>query len=172
MYLISLYFDQKTNKQINNYINNCIQDDNYMKNHHIPPHLTISAFYHQDEKRIIEHFKNSVKTFSSQSIYYVAVGTFFPHVIYITPVLNQYLMTLSLTLYQQLKTISDISFQPYYLPYQWLPHTTIGKRLTPIQMQETFHYLQKEFVPFYAKIEKIGLSKTNPYQDLLVIELK
>ena len=45
MYLISVYFDDKSNKIISNYINKIAQKtgNTFMTDNHVPPHLTIMS---------------------------------------------------------------------------------------------------------------------------------
>ena len=54
---------------------------------------------------------------------------------------------------------------------QWLPHITLGKKLSKEQMQEAFAVMQEQFVPMEVTVSEIGLAKTNPHQDLVRIEL-
>jgi hypothetical protein len=58
-----------------------------------------------------------------------------------------------------------------YLLFKWLPHTTLGKHLTGLQMKKAFEVMQSQFAPFEGRVVKIGLAKTNPYQDIVVCEL-
>lgn len=86
--------------------------------------------------------------------------------------LDEYLHGISTTVYNSLLNIEDISISKYYRPFQWLPHTTVGKKLLQKEMQIAFETLQKQFTPFVGSITKIGLAKTNPYRDIAVFELE
>ena len=52
MYLISVYFDDKNNKIISNYINKIAQKtgNTFMTDNHVPPHLTIMSVEAREEK--------------------------------------------------------------------------------------------------------------------------
>ncbi len=54
MYLISVYFDDKSNKIISNYINKIAQKtgNTFMTDNHVPPHLTIMSVEAREEKKI------------------------------------------------------------------------------------------------------------------------
>ena len=54
MYLISVYFDDKSNKIISNYINKIAQktENTFMTDNHVPPHLTIMSVEAREEKKI------------------------------------------------------------------------------------------------------------------------
>ena len=49
---------------------------------------------------------------------------------------------------------------------QWMPHTTIAKKLSVEQMQMAFKTVQNNFRMLEGTVTKIGLAKTNPYQEI------
>ena len=56
MYLISIYFDEKTNRRIQQYIDKVAEKTGnaFMLDGQVPPHITISAFETQNEVAVIE----------------------------------------------------------------------------------------------------------------------
>ena len=68
--------------------------------------------------------------------------------------------------------IENIKISPYYRPFQWLPHTTLGKKLSKDEMRAAFETLQNSFGMFSGEVVKIGLAKTNPYRDIMNWNLK
>lgn len=86
--------------------------------------------------------------------------------------MNEYLQNMTQTIYGTIEDVDETKMNPFYLPYQWMPHTTIGKLLTKEQMREAFEVLQEQFVPFEGTVTKIGLAKTNPYTELALFELQ
>lgn len=174
MYLVSIYFDDKTNKVIQNYINKVAEKtgNRFMIDGKVPPHITISAFETKQEEKVIETLKESTSKMQGRQLDWASVGTFFPHVIYLTPVLNEYLHSLSQNVYDCIRDIEDTIISPYYRPFQWLPHTTIGKKLCKEEMQTAFEVLQNDFAMFSGTVTRIGLAKTNPYTDIISWELK
>ena len=174
MYLISIYFDEKTDKKIRylmeqvakNTGNTTLIDDK------VPPHITISSFETNDEELAINCLKESCYTLKSGDLQWVSVSTFFPYVIYLSPVLNEYLFSLSKTIYDNFSNLDNISINKYYQPFSWQPHTTVGRKLSEEQMQLAFQTLQKHFVPFKGTVTKIGLAKTNPHRDIALFDLK
>lgn len=173
MYLISAYFDNTVTFKLQQYIDRIAAKtgNTFMPDNHVPPHITISSFQTKQENCVIDLLEQRMENRKAGTIQWVSVGTFFPHVIYLTPVLNEYLHTLSLEIYECLTQVEDITIGACYQPFSWLPHTTIGKTLTGEEMQEAFLLLQNTFAPFSGQITKIGLAKTNPYEDLAVFEL-
>lgn len=173
MYLISLYFDKTTNKRIQEYMNQVARKtgNHFMCDGNVPPHITISAFESRSDEDAIQTFSSATKELKSDSIHFVSTGQFFPHVIFITPVLSDYLHQMSEQIYTSLIQNNDITISPYYRPFSWMPHVTIGKTLTKEEMLTAFQTLQHQFGPFNGKIEQIGLAKTKPYNDLIRIDL-
>lgn len=174
MYLISIYFDELCDKKIRHLMNlvakntgnSTLLDDN------VPPHITISAFETQDENAAILCLKKCSETLSADELQWVSVSTFFPYVIYLSPVLNEYLFDMSKLIYDNFSSLENVSINKYYQPFQWQPHTTVGRKLTEDEMRIAFETLQKHFVPFSGNVTKIGLAKTNPHKDIAIYELK
>ena len=172
MYLISLYFDKKTNQRIQQYMNQLAKKtgNTAMIDGQVPPHITISAFETKQEDEVIERFKRTALELQSGTIQWVSVGTFLPSVFYIAPVLNEYLDTLSKQIYNGIVDMEAITIRPCYRPLQWMPHTTIAKQLSKEEMLIGFQVMQNQFGVFSGKAVKIGLAKTNPYRDLMVVD--
>lgn len=174
MYLVSIYFDEATNKRIQKYINKVAEKsgNTFMLDGNVPPHITVSAFEMQQEEVVMEKLEYVVKGLQQGTLKWASVGQFFPYVMYIAPVLNEYLHDMSATLYDALVQMDGVKISPYYKPFQWLPHTTIGKTLSNEQMRVAFEVLQNSFGMFEGKVVRIGLAKPNPHRDIKSWELR
>ena len=172
--LISIYFDEITEKRINSYIKQIgkTTGNNLMLEGKVPPHITIAAFYAESDTIAREIFLTRKESLNAGSIQWVSVGMFLPGVIYITPVLNEYLHQLSKIFIEDIENRVGISVDHRYTPFHWLPHSTLGKHLTSEQLTVALGVMQNSFAPFEGRATKIGLAKTNPYMDLEVIDLK
>lgn len=172
MYLVSIYFDDKTNERIQQYINQVAKRTGnlFMVEGKVPPHITVSAFHAKSEEQAIELFYKVVEGLKGGSVQWVSVGVFLPYVIYLAPVLDEYLHGMSARVYEELSMVEGIQIRPCYKPFQWMPHTTIGKKLSKEEMRIAFEVLQGQFGVFKGQVVKIGLAKTNPYEDLAVFE--
>jgi hypothetical protein len=73
---------------------------------------------------------------------------------------------MSVILYDALQQVDGVKMSPYYQPFQWLPHTTIGKTLSKEEMQVAFQVMQDNFGVFEGEVVKIGLAKPNPHRDI------
>lgn len=174
MYLISIYFDKDTDDRIRSYMQQIAKHtgNRVMLDGNIPPHITLSAF-HTDSLECAENiFKEICEKLTMGKIQWVSVATFLPQVIYLSPVLNEYLQKLSERIYKEVTQTESVEPRGNYQPYGWMPHATLAKNLTKEQMKAAFEVMQNQFGPFESKVTKIGLAKTNPYTDLVIFELK
>ena len=173
MYLVSVYFDDKSNKIISDYINKIAQKtgNTFMTDNHVPPHLTIMSVEAREEEKLTEVMEPLERSLTKGQIQLVSVGVLLPYVLYVTPVLNLYLEDMIEQVHDMVKNIPEVRMSRYYQPMQWLPHITLGKKLSKEQMQEAFAVMQEQFVPMEVTVSEIGLAKTNPHQDLVRIEL-
>lgn len=174
MYLISLYFDEMTDNRIRNYMKQIAKrtGNRAMLEGNVPPHVTVSAFQTESEALAIEIFERVAGKLTAGNLQWVSVGTFLPQVIYILPVLNEYLQNLTEIIYKEITHTENVLLRGNYQPYAWVPHATLAKHLTKEQMGAAFEVMQNQFGPFESMAVKIGLAKTNPYTDLAVFELK
>jgi len=190
MYLVSVYFDDKSNKIISDYqgyadidgtkdyllvyTRKSIEDD--YKAYMICDHngnvlMTIMSVEAREEDKLTEVMGKLERYLTKGQIQLVSVGVLLPYVLYVTPVLNLYLEDMIEQVHDMVKNIPEVRMSRYYQPMQWLPHITLGKKLSKEQMQEAFAVMQEQFVPMEVTVSEIGLAKTNPHQDLVRIEL-
>lgn len=173
MYLISIYFDESTEKILNSHIQHVAKatGNTFMLDNNVPPHITVAAVETKQEDVVISRVEELIKKLTCGEIKFVSVGSFASKVIYVQPVLNEYLHNLSVELSKELGQIEETILSPYYQPFSWLAHCTIGKQLAKEEMQQAFEVLSNEFVPIDAKVTHIGVAKTNPHRDIKVWEL-
>ena len=173
MYLVSIYFDEKTNRRVQQYNDKVAENtgNTFMLDGKVPPHITISAFETQDEAAAIESLERALARLRQGTLEWVSVGEFFPYVIFLIPVLNEYLHEICAIVNDQLSKTNGNKISPYYRPFQWLPHTTIAKKLTKEQMQTAFEVLQNSFGMFEGEVVRIGLAKPNPHRNIATWEM-
>ena len=173
MYLISVYFDEKTNRILQRYINQiAVKTGNtFMTDYHVPPHMTISAIEARPVELLRPVFHELKGNIKQGKVSFVSVGQLLPYVIYATPVLNEYLQNISKQIYEVIRDIPETTVSKYYRPMSWLPHVTLGKKLEKDQMIKALEVLQDSFVPFDAMVTEIGLARVNPHEDVERFEL-
>lgn len=185
MYLISLYFDEKTNNIIRNHMKQVAakSGNDYMISGNVPPHITVAGFTcdDRDNEIIIRKLAGSYRELPKGKITWAGVGTFLPSVIYITPILNDYLDKISKSVYNGLNDLkkrnnsfgdSLLEIHSKYVPLNWIPHTTIGKKLSSEEMLDAFMVIKDRFGVFTGEVVKIGIARTNPYEDIIVLDLQ
>ena len=173
MYLVSIYFDEKTNKKIQQYINRVAErsGNKFMLDGNVPPHITVSAFEARDEVKVIKLLEEVVRGLRKGKLQWVSVGQFLPYVVYLAPVLNEYLHGMAEEIYKGLSRDEEVMVNQYYKPFQWMPHTTIAKTLSKEEMQVAFSVIQDSFGAFSGEVVKIGLAKPNPHRDIISWEI-
>lgn len=173
MYLVSIYFDEKANKKIQRYIDQVAKEtgNRFMLDGNVPPHMTVSAFEARNEEQAIGVFRQVARNLKREKVTWTHVGQFFPYVIFLEPILNQYLYNLSQNVYETFSKVDNVQISPYYRPYQWVPHTTVGKTLSKEEMKLAFEVLQNSFCVFEGEVVRIGLAKPNPHRDIESFEL-
>lgn len=173
MYLVSLYFDEQTNEKVLKFMKSVAVKcgNNYMFDKNIPPHMTIASVSEGNENEIISVLDSVIKNWKQGQIDFVAIGSFKPHVLFLSPILNEYLNELSVLVNEALRMNGCQPGNSMYLPYQWLPHTTIARTLNEEQMITAFRVLQANFEPFSGTVIKVGLAKNNSHRDIKIWEL-
>lgn len=174
MYLISVYFDEKTNKILQRYIDKIasVTANDFMTANHVPPHMTISSIEARSAEALLPAFNSLEGKLKAGEIRVATLGQLLPYVMYGGVVLNEYLLDLSQKIYNAYKDVSETTISKYYQPLSWLPHITLGKTLDKEQMAKAFSVMQENFVPFTATVTRIGLAKVNPHQDVAELEMK
>lgn len=169
MYLISIYFDDDSNRIIQNYINNVATatGNRFMLDNNVPPHITIGAFNTRSEAEAIAIFNRVATEFTEGRIDWVTIGSFKQSVIYIAPVLNEYLHNLCKRAYEELENKDGIVVDKKYMPFNWLPHATIGKTLSAGQCKTAYEIVNEKFNIFQSEVVKIGLARTKPFENIL-----
>lgn len=168
MYLVSLYFDETSDHMIRRQIERIAEKSGnlYMLEHQIPPHITIASCKEGEPDKLIEALDSVMQRQKQGEIQWVAAGSFLPHVLFLTPVLNRYLHALSIACHDVLQAFQTETEQNKYQPFAWLPHTTVARTMSDEQMVRGLRVLQANFRPFSGKIVRAGLAESHPYQDI------
>ncbi|MDO5352960.1 MAG: 2'-5' RNA ligase family protein [Succinatimonas sp.] len=174
MYLISLYFDNYSTNVFNDYLK-IIQEktkNNYMIYHKIPPHLTVATLHDCNEEMMINHLDHVIKKINEDFIDVVSIGSFLQNTIYLTPLYNQYLHDISVKINGIVNQLDRHREHNRYRPFHWLPHITMARKLNEAELNIAFASLNQIFKPMHVKVTRIALSKSQPYQDIYVWNLK
>ncbi len=154
MYHLALYFDEKTNQKLS-FLSEQIKDklhQNYLEEHHIPFHLTIATYKEIAEKKFIEQANQLFTKETNQELYFVSIGCFQKSTLYLLPVYNEFLNQLILKVHHIFDEYVSISQKNRYLPYHFVPHVSISRKLNEQQTNQAFKILNHYFEPFYGKV--------------------
>ena len=173
MYLITAYFDDKTNSILQRHIDVIAEatGNTYMMDNHVPPHMTLCAF----EARNVDILKPGFKVFATgmkqTEVIIASVAFFFPYVMYAAPVPSRILTKIPEQIAEIYSDTSDISISKFYSADHWMPHITLAKRLDEGQMQKALDAMRAGFTPVTGMITEVGLSEVNPHRDVERIKL-
>jgi hypothetical protein len=78
---------------------------------------------------------------------------------------------MSLEVYGMFKALPDLKLSPYYQPFGWIPHMSLGKHLDSVQITKAFETVVNKFDSFEGMVTRIGIAKTNPHRDLINVEI-
>lgn len=179
-YLVSLYFDENTNRQIRKHMEAVaeVTGNQYMIMNQVPPHITVSSMEIDDAagEDVIKHLKDNISSLfegiPSGEVQWVGCGAFMDSVLYLSPVLNAYLQDMMQCVYDAALGCPDVEISRYYQPFQWLPHTTVGKKMTAEELVKGFETVQVSFRIIQGKVIKVGLAKASPYEEIAEWNLK
>jgi 2'-5' RNA ligase len=174
-YAIVLYFDEKLEKDINSLIVNVSDGcgNNYMVEHSIPPHITVSLFHKENNniEQIIKLLDKNIFKINRENICIASIGVFNPSVLFIVPVINTYLLESNTEITRLLSNFTDIDFDKNYIFNQWVPHISIAVKLTDKELQKAFEIIKNEFKNIEGEINRIALVECNPYKEIKVWKL-
>ncbi len=143
-----------------------------MKQSKIPPHVTVSALVSDDEESLLLEMEKIAETMNKEFLWFANIGVFNPLVIYLGPVMNEFLQNTCRTVNERLLQYAEVGNRGRYLPNQWVPHAGIAVKLTPEALKEAFAIVQEKFSAFGATVEKIVLVRAEPYEELRSWNLK
>lgn len=173
-YAVTLEFDTESRDKIQWMIDEVakVTGCDYMKRSNIPPHVTVSALVSDNESALLSEMESIVASISKDSVWFVNIGVFNPFVIYLGPVMNEFLQNTCRTVNDRLLKYAEVGNRGRYLPNQWVPHAAIAVKLTPDALKEAFAIVQEKFTAFGATADRIVLARAEPYEELRSWELK
>ncbi len=173
MYLITAYFDDRTNSILKHHIDEIARatGNTYMTENHVPPHMTLCALEARNPDVLTPGFMEFSGAAKQGDIIIASVAEFFPYVMYASPVPNRYLLDLSSQLEQIYKYVEEVSINRYYSADSWMPHITLAKRLEPEQMLKALEIMRAGFTPVTGRIAEVGLSEVNPHRDIRRVQI-
>ena len=171
-----LCFDQNTESQFNNIFTSIIDGgvSNYMVEAKVPPHITVAYFSADEIEPIINEMDSHVSEFSTGNIIWASLGTFVPKVLFAAPVMNEYLLNTCINANRLIKPLCENGEAGrFYLPYNWVPHTTLALDLDNESLKKAFGIVSQQFTFISGQGNRLLLveAKSNPYNIIKTWEL-
>ena len=141
----------------------------------IEPHITISAIVADDEKQVKAEAEKLSIVLKKGEIKVASIGVFNPAVLFLSPVVDSYLIESSQTANDHMLKVSEIGNKGRYIPNSWVPHMAVAMKMDKEGLYKGYVKLSEMFTPFCAETDKMALIKweeDDPYQELAVYELK
>lgn len=161
-------FDKETHNKIQEMIDEVarVTGCDYMKNTKVPPHVTVSALVSDNEVALLSEMEDIAASIDKGYVWFANIGVFNPLVVYLGPVMNEFLLNVCKTVNERLLQYADVGNKGRYLPNQWVPHAAVAVKLTPGALKEAFAIVQEKFTAFKATAEKIVLARVEPYKEI------
>jgi len=173
-YAIVLYFDRDTEDYFNKIINDIAHSgvNNYIVDIKMPPHITVSFFHTNEINNIINLFDKNYLSFTTDTIIWASLGVFIPQVLYAAPVLSKYLLDVCDKTNQLIKPYAEGGVSELYLPYNWVPHTSLALKLNHNELKISFDIAIQQFTAITGKSNRLALAECNPYKEIKIWDLK
>ncbi len=173
-YAVTLEFDKASHDKMQEMIDEVAKTTgcDHMKQYKIPPHVTVCCLEGDNDEVLLSEMEKIAESMRKNMVVFANIGIFNPLVVYLGPVMNEFLLDTCKTVNERLLQYAEVGNKGNYLPNHWVPHAAIAVKLTPEALQEAFAIVQKKFTPFGAIAERIVLARAEPYEKMKAWELK
>lgn len=135
----------------------------YMLENGGKPHISLNVYNNLDieiANKKLSFFCGNHKPFN---VILCFPGSFISddNVIFIAPIINENLLSIHSDFHTEFNDIKDQGWK-FYLPNIWQPHCTIALKIPENLYLETFNEVRKNFMPFEATIQSIGIEEFTP----------
>ena len=140
----------------------------YMIDTKTPPHISIACFSTDKIERIINALDEQLSGFKAGYIVWPSLGMFVPHTLFAAPVLNEYLLDACIKINRLIEPYSTVGENGFYLPYNWIPHTTLANQLKDGELQKAIEITMKQFTFTAGKSNRLKLVayKSIPHKEI------
>jgi 2'-5' RNA ligase len=174
-YAIMLGFDPKTDRMIRDWIDIIARQtgNDIALLSGLRPHLTLAEFDSDQIEIVKMTLTDRTETVLRPIQISLASAGFFPHnpsVLYLAPIVDEYLLDLHRLLNQSLEPLCT-DFSPLYREENWVPHCTVALELDRVSFLEACQVLFAVFQPIQAAARTISLVSCCPYCEQVVYPL-
>ena len=165
-YAVVLYFDEETELYFNR-ISSAIEGSdisNYKPK--VFPHITIADFHTEKISTIISAIEHNISIFEAGDVTWASLGSFVPSVLFAAPVFNEYLLNSCTSINNLIKPFAPHCGYGHYLPFQWVPHTTLASRLDSDSLRNAFNAASQIFTTTTGKCTKLSIVQCSPIKEI------
>jgi hypothetical protein len=137
----------------------------------IPPHISIACFSTNLIEPIIDMISENLSTFKTGKIAWPSLGMFPPGILFAAPVLNEYLQNACIDANRLVEPLSAVGERGLYLPYNWVPHTTLACQLGENGLIKAVDAALGQFSFIAGKTNRLQLAVCNPYIEVKTWDL-
>lgn len=173
-YAVTLEFDKTSESKMQEMINEVarVTGCDQMVQQKVPPHVTVCCLEGDNDEALLAEMERIAATMSKHTLRFANIGIFNPLVIYLGPIVNEFLLETNRIVNESLLPYAEVGNKGNYLPNRWVPHVGIALKLTPEALDVAFDIVRERFTPFEATVERILLVKAEPYEEMRAWELK
>ena len=173
-YAVTLEFDKVSQQKMQEMIDEIAKTTgcDLMKQQGVPPHVTVCCLEGDNDDALLSEMDEIAASMQKSTLRFANIGVFNPLVIYLGPIVNEFLLYTCRTVNERLLQYAQVGNKGNYLPNHWVPHAGLAVKLTPEALKEAFSIVHERFCPFDAVVERIVLVKAEPYEEMRAWELK
>ena len=173
-YSVVFYFDDETDKKITSLVHLIVDNgvNDYLMSNKVPPHITIADFECEDISAVINSLEGYKEKIRQDFVYWASIGLFNPSVLFLAPIVNQFLLKSCEMVNNLIKVVPKAENNSNYIPYQWVPHTTIASKLSSQELETAFLVANDNFKAFGGYVTKLALIHNKPRTDIRVWNLQ
>lgn len=173
-YSVVFYFDDETDNKIKSLtrliVNNGVND--YLISNKVPPHITIADFECEEIKAVINSLEVYKEKIRQDHVYWASIGLFNPSILFVAPIVDQFLLRSCKIVNNLIKSLPTTGINSNYIPYKWVPHTTIAAKLSPQELEKAFLVASDNFKAFGGYVTKLALIQNKPRTDIKIWNLQ
>ena len=172
-YAVVLYFDKETETYFHDIIVSIAESgaSNYMIDNKVIPHITIADFHTENIDNVINALEKGISDFKQGDVIWASLSSFVPRVLFAAPVMNEYLLNACVAINRIIKPLAPHCGNGQYLPFQWVPHTTLASRLDSESLSMAFNIASQRFSAIKGQCNKISLIQCSPVQEIKTWDL-
>lgn len=139
----------------------------YMIENNIRPHLTLGVFMtdgEAEERELKLRFDLMARDMTAAEVSFSGIGMFGTSTVFAEPELNEELKNRFYQIYAVFVRKFAAGYEGLYLPGRWIPHVSVGTRLSEKEGPECYRWAAGEFDRFCCLADKFVLAECDPYR--------